>query len=166
VLGLVIVLAWWPEDGWSAYAGLAFQSPSLLSLAWSLMVLAQALGLRKSASDQTPAPVLAWLLLCALGWLLVIDTLNLWPRAWDVGLYAWGFAAGSLWVSAVLVLALAWRYPGRWVWPVMLSLSMYALLRWPSGNLWDAWLDPVVWVIAHVQVIRAGWQVLQRAAGR
>lgn len=157
VAGVVTVLAVWPHGGWSGYAALAFQSPSLLSVTWAVVVLLQAVGWLVPTSDDARPPAVAWVLLCALGWLLVIDTLNLWPRGWDIGFYAWGFSAGSLWLSAACILCLAWRHRGVWVWQAIALLAMYALLRWPSGNVWDAWLDPVVWVVAHVKALRHAW---------
>jgi hypothetical protein len=159
-LALVVLLAVWPRTGWSGYAALTFQSPSLVSLTWSVLVLAQCLGRARPAPQPQAMPVMLWGLLCLLGWGLVVDTLNFWPSAWDVGLYAWGFSSGALWFSALVLLAFAWRRPGAWVWTALAVLMAYVLLRWPSGNLWDAWLDPVVWVYAHVQVARAGGRCL------
>ena len=150
----VALLAMWPQGGWSGYAALALQSPSLLSVTWALVVLLRTMGWRGATDDNTRVPVLAWYLLCALGWLLTMDTLNLWPAAWDVSVYAWGFSFRSLWLSALWVWVLAWWRHGPWVWPSIAVLALYALLRWPSGNVWDAWLDPVVWIVAHVQVLR------------
>jgi hypothetical protein len=134
------------------------QSPSLLTVTWALVCVSQATRGSKPAREDMPVPVVAWLVLCVLGWLLTIDTLNLWPRAWEVSFYAWGFSAGSLWLSAVLVLTLAWLRQGVWVWFCIAVLALFACLRWPSGNLWDAWLDPAVWIVAHVQVARHAWR--------
>lgn len=160
-VGTVVLLAVWPRGGWSGYAALTFQSPSLVSMMWSALVLAQVMGWTRRARDAQTMPVMAWSLLCLLGWGLVIDTLNFWPRAWDVGLYAWGFSGSALWFSALLLMTLAWRRPGPWVWQAAGILMAYVLLRWPSGNLWDAWLDPAVWIGAHVQLARAGWRCLK-----
>ena len=156
------ILAVWPHGGWSGYAALALQSPSLLTLTWAIVCLFQATGWTKPAHDHVRAPALAWILLCALGWLLTIDTLNLWPRRWDISFYAWGFTAGSLWLSASLVMALAWLRHGAWVWSSMAVLAGYVCLRWPSGNLWDAWLDPAVWIVAHTQVARHAWHWIKQ----
>ena len=150
---IVALLAFWPQGGWSGYAALAFQSPSLVSFVWALAWLMRAVR-RFTGRNDNSVPVAAWYLLCLLGWGLVMDTLNLWPSGWDVGLYAAGFSASGLWVSACLVLALAWRHSGTWVWSAVSVLMVYAMLRWPSGNVWDAWLDPAVWIVAHVQIIR------------
>ena len=153
VAGLVAWLALWPQGGWSGYAALAFQSPSLLSVVWALAMLGRALGLAP-ARDDDPLPAPAWYCLCALGWCLTLDTLNLWPHGWDVSLYAWGFSAAALWLSAGVVMLLACYQWGAWVWQAVVLLALYAVLRWPTGNTWDAWLDPAVWLCAHVQVVR------------
>ena len=162
IAAVVAVLALWPHGGWSAYAALALQAPSLLSVTWALLLLSQALWIRTLPSHDRRTPMVAWLLLCALGWLLVIDTLDWWPHAWGVSWYAWGFSAGSLWLCACLVMALAWHRGGVWVWQSVALLLVYALFRWPSGNVWDAWLDPVVWIWAHIQVVRHAMQWLRQ----
>jgi hypothetical protein len=154
---LVALLAGWPDGGWSGYAGLALQSPSVLTLTWAVGCCLQAIGCCKPALGNARVPALAWYLLCALGWLLTLDTLNLWPRAWEVNVYAWGFSVASLWSSAGLLWILAWCRHGAWVWQSISVLALYAVLRWPSGNLWDAWLDPGVWIVAHVQMLRHVW---------
>ena len=154
----VACLAWWPDKGWSGYAALALQSPSLLSLTWALLIIVQVAGRGALGCDDTRVPVSAWSFLCLLGWLLTVDTLNLWPLTWDVSLYAWGFSAPSLWLCAGLVAVLAWRHQGPWVWHSIAVLALYALLRWPSGNVWDAWLDPAVWIVSHVHVLRHVWR--------
>ena len=154
---LVALLAGWPDGGWSGYAGLVLQSPSVLTLTWAIGCCLQAIGCCKPALGNTRVPALAWYLLCALGWLLTLDTLNLWPRAWEVNFYAWGFSPASLWFSAGLLWMLAWWRHGPWVLQGIAVLALYAVLRWPSGNLWDAWLDPAVWIVAHVQMLRHVW---------
>jgi hypothetical protein len=116
-------------------------------------MLGRALGLAPARADD-PLPVPVWYGLCALGWCLTLDTLNLWPHGWDVSLYAWGFSAAALWLSAGMVLVLACYQWGAWVWQSVVLLALYAVLRWPTGNMWDAWLDPAVWLCAHVQVLR------------
>lgn len=158
----VSLLALWPNGGWSGYAALALQSPSLLSLTWALVMVFQAVSRKTLASGNIRTPICAWTLLCALGWLLTIDTLNLWPRTWEVNFYTWGFSASSLWLCVSLVLILAWLRHGLWIWQSIAVLALYALLRWPSGNVWDAWLDPGVWIVAHVQVFRHVWRCAQR----
>ena len=90
-----------------------------------------------------------------IGWALLLDTLALLP----VQLYAWGFSP----VGAVLVLLLGltpWllmaRAPGSGLGAgvVLVAVLLFVLLRLPSGNVWDAVLDPWLWLALHVYVVR------------
>jgi hypothetical protein len=85
-----------------------------------------------------------------LGWLLVVDTFGYLP----VSLYAWGFS--PLAYALFLLLAM-----GPWVMGTRLSqtapaptlffvLVWFGLTRWPTGNLWDAVLDP--WLFIGLQI--------------
>ena len=161
----VSLLAIWPNGGWSGFIALALQSPSLLSLTWAMVVVLQFMGKMAPSSVHPPVPPWVWYVLCTLGWLLTIDTLNLWPRTWDVSFYGWGFSASSLWLSAWGVAMLAWRYHGPWVWHSIMVLAVYALLRWPTGNVWDVWLDPAVWLVAHLKVLRHVWRCMRHGGG-
>ena len=97
-----------------------------------------------------------------------IDTLNLWPEVIDAPLFAWGFSAGAYW--AVLAAA-AWTAlraartgaSAAFGTLVLAVLALFALTRWPSGNVWDALLDPWVWLGCHAVCVRA-W--LARRASR
>ena len=64
------------------------------------------------------------------------------------------FRSLGVWISAGVLLVLALRDSGAWRWQAVGLLLVYVVLRWPSGNVWDAWLDPAVWVWAHVQIAR------------
>lgn len=86
-----------------------------------------------------------------LGWVLLGDMLALWP----VSIYAWGFSTGAL----ALVCALAfvwWCLGGSRVETQVLTLALFLVLilfvvtRLPSGNLWDALLDPWLWLVLQV----------------
>jgi len=144
---------------WSAsyWLGLAFQSPSLLTTGLCAVYVAQGVRpkLMFSAQSQTfanrglngrqvPAALLG-LVLCgiALGWLLLIDTLNL----VHLQVFAWGFSP----LAVALGLCVAWAQPHqslrRTVWLVML---VYVITRLPTGNVWDALLDPFLWIYLHV----------------
>ena len=105
------------------------------------------------------APVVPMVLAClgiALGWILLADTL-----AWTpVAVYAWGFS--PLASAGVLLVLLA-----PWVWTgqnralsLVLALGLaagFVALRLPSGNAWDAVLDPWLWVFLHGYVVRPWW---------
>lgn len=174
-LGLAgLVLVWTALPGSVAPAhwlGLAFQTPSLMSvgicLAWlvggarpldpspsSGPVRAKVSGNEAmSAVCENPAFALNILSLIgvALGWILLLDTLAWLP--WSV--YAWGFGSAAL--AAILVLSvLLWAFIGmpnagsgglgRFA-PVLpfLVLAFFVVTRLPSGNLWDALIDPGLW---------------------
>jgi hypothetical protein len=91
-----------------------------------------------------------------LGWALVLDTLNYWPTFFNPQLYALGFDAAGLWgVLATAAAVLLWtEVPRRWVLSAVAVLAVYVLLRLPTGNVWDAVLDPFVWLALHVQLWR------------
>lgn len=140
-------------DVLSGYLALAFQTPSLVLVAWALWCWADVLQLR-GPMVTTPLPVA--LLGVLLGWALVLDTLNYWPTFFNPQLYALGFDAAGLWgVLATAAAVLLWtEVPRRWVLSVVVVLAVYVLLRLPTGNVWDAVLDPFVWLALHVQLWR------------
>ena len=139
-------------DVLSGYLALAFQTPSLVLVAWALWCWADVLQLR-GPMVTTPLPVA--LLGVLLGWALVLDTLNYWPTFFNPQLYALGFEAAGLWcvlVTAAAAVLLWTEVPRRWVLSVVVVLAVYVLLRLPTGNVWDAVLDPFVWLALHVQL--------------
>lgn len=148
VLAICIQQGPWSPTYW---LGLAFQAPSLCS------ALLCAHWLRESLRSG-PAPVLTpnrvvlpvLLAMLVLGWLLLLDML-----AWlPFSLYALGFgpwAAGLLLLLGLLPVVLqgsaAWRDPRARVLPA--AVVLFVLSRWPSGNVWDAVLDPWLWLVLH-----------------
>jgi hypothetical protein len=87
---------------------------------------------------------------------LVLDTLNVWPAFFNPQLYELGFASAGLWlVLAVTAAVLLWAHVApRWALSSVAVLAVYVLLRLPTGNVWDALLDPFVWLALHVQLWR------------
>jgi hypothetical protein len=156
VVGVVMLLPHTPASG---YLALAFQTPSLVLVAWAMWCWADVLQMRSPVAT-TPTSV-AWMGVL-LGWALVADTLNYWPAWFNPQLYALGFTSAGLWlVLAISAVVLLWVQPTkRWVFSVVFVLAAYVLLRLPTGNVWDAVLDPFVWLALHVQLWRAGlsWQ--------
>ncbi len=158
--GLALWAVWPGPLSPTYWLGLAFQAPSLLST-----VLCGLFLLRTFRPAVLPAECCAvpWSFSVAgvvLGWLLLLDTFAVWP----VSLYALGFSPVVLAVVA-LVVCLPWllagpRQPARNA-SLLLGavLLLQVLLRLPTGNLWDALLDPVLWVVLQV-----GW--LQRGLRR
>lgn len=164
-LGLaVLLLAWslWPGPVSPAYwLGLAFQSPSLMSTVICLVWVGSRLkpGAPGPLLDTTQARALdlAGLAGIALGWLLLLDTFAVLP----VSLYAAGFSPAAVAVAA-LAASLPWvvwgpRHPARGVSMLLGTvLLLYVLLRLPSGNLWDALLDPWLWLALQVNWLWRG----------
>lgn len=155
---LLMSLCWPATRSWTAWLALALQSPSLLGLVWLLHRAWRVT--RRPAAPATPLP-LAWALAgVVLGWALWLDTLNLWPAAFDVPLFAWGFSAAAFWLVLAAVAGAAWRAArlgtsAPWVSLLLVVLALFALTRWPSGNVWDALLDPAVWLACHWVCVRA-----------
>ena len=133
------------------WLGLALRAPS------GLLVLLCAWSLWRHYRPQTsgPAPLQAlrswtWPLVL-LGWVLLLDTFALLPFS----LYAWGFAPVLLGTLALLGLLPALlrgqlAMPGLWLGVLLLHL----LLRLPTGNAWDAVLDPALWIWLQVDALR------------
>jgi hypothetical protein len=133
------------------WMGLALRAPSgLLTLLciWTLWR-----HYRPRTAGPTPLQALrpwAWPLV-ALGWVLLLDTFALWPFS----LYAWGFSPlllGALALLGLLPGALRGQLAISGLWMVVLLL--HVLLRLPTGNVWDAMLDPALWIWLQVDALR------------
>ena len=155
---LVLVLLWVALPGSASLAywlAQAFQMPSLSSAAlglgylwrvWRGPPMAGARAGERAATACQLMHSLRWLAVL-LGWLLLLDLLALLP----VALYGWGFGTPALAAVCVLLLAgwLRWgAEPAARPWLALAAvvLLLFVLTRWPSGNLWDALLDPLLWL--------------------
>ncbi len=143
----LVLLLWCLLPGpWSPayWLGLALRAPSALLVllcGWSLWQQWRPQTGRGGTWDML-RPATAALVL--LGWILLLDTLAL---AGPVSLYAWGYAPLTLGLLALLGLlpALLWgqfAFSGLWLGALLLHL----VLRLPTGNVWDAVLDPGLWL--------------------
>jgi hypothetical protein len=69
-----------------------------------------------------------------------------------VQLYAWGFSPAAPAVL-LLVAVLPWVMSGTrgvvWLFAVAV-LAVFMVLHLPSGNVWDAVMDPWLWAALHV----------------
>jgi hypothetical protein len=169
--GLAAALALWTwlpgpfsPDYW---LGLAFHAPSLSAMLLCLVFLRRLLGpsapvagLPLAAAARSPGSfVLDWGLPCAgiaLGYLLLLDTFAVLP----LEVYAWGFSPALL--LGLLALSLApWVLRGRapaagaaGVWMAPAALLLFAATRLPTGNVWDALLDPCLWLLLQLALLR------------
>lgn len=168
-LALVLLVLLWallPGAGsLTFWLGMAFHAPSLVTAGLGLGLLWRGrLGLRGGATQPVPTadPAPGRLLARAgvlLGWLLLLDMLALLPHG--LPLYRWGFGTPALLGVLLLCAGLARRVPGGaaglagtplpWV---LLALVAYTVLRWPTGNLWDALLDPLLWLALQLGLLR------------
>ena len=93
-----------------------------------------------------------------LGYALLLDTFAVLP----LELYAWGFSPALL-LGLLALSLLPWLVRGRAVgraspalWLVPLSLLLFADTRLPTGNVWDALLDPWLWLLLQLALLRRG----------
>ena len=130
------------------WLGLAFQSPSLMSVVLCVGWLMPRPGREPGAAADAQAQKILLVLGTILGWVLLLDTL-----AWfSVSIYAWGFGSSAV-ALALVVAMLLWLLIGSRVSALLLVvLALFVLTRAPTGNLWDALLDPLLWL-----ALQLGW---------
>ena len=140
---------------------LALQYPSGLLLGFAVMALRARWHGRQPRFAMRPGLALG---LAAIGLLLYLDTFGVVA----LGLYYGGFnpvAAPLLACAAAVGFAVnAWR--GHAAAPsaaMLMALLLFSVLRLPTGNLWDALLDPLLWSWALGSTIMAA---RRRLAGR
>jgi len=144
------------------WLGLAFQYPSGVLVGCCALRLAERWhGIRRSrAMPHALAGVLA-----VTGTLLYLDTVGWLAR----GFYYAGF--GPVLMPALAVLAAAAcalailrghaRGPAS---ALLFAVALFSLLRLPSGNLWDALLDPLLWGWAMSALVMAALRRTGRRA--
>lgn len=165
---LMAACAWLPGPYSPAYwLGLAFQAPSVVTALLCAGMLVERLVPSLVARGAAPAPnrlnTAFAVIGVVLGWALLLDTFALLP----LQLYAWGNSAAA--VALVLAAAaVAWVVLGgapqalrARTWVVPIAVLVFAAWRLPTGNVWDAVLDPWLWVALHVylgrRVLRTFW---------
>lgn len=166
-LATVLLMGWAMLSGPmspSYWLGLAFQSPSLTSALLCLLFLGQswrqtaagdAAHCAGSSLDQRVIGLIPASAGVLLGWVLLLDMLACWP----VSVYAWGFSPAALaalcGLTALFWLAQGAGWPGLRTSALMaLALGLFATLRLPSGNVWDAVLDPFLWLALHAWLLQ------------
>ena len=153
MLGILVALMLLPGP-WSPsyWIALAFQWPSGLLTGLCLARLTRPWR-APASSDGLPFALAGALAL--LGVILYTDALGL----TSLGLYFWGFSprAAPLFALACMALCIAGIIQGSaraHYFAGLGALALFTLLRLPTGNLWDALLDPMLWI----------WAVLSLAA--
>ena len=147
--------AWW--------LGLALQYPSGL-LTFLCLVFLHARWLGRPAGAVLPLPLAATLALA--GAVLYLDAIGYLA----LGVYYAGFGPLAAPVLAVLGVAgcalLLMRGQGGPGYVALLcALLLFCLLRLPTGNLWDALLDPLLWAWALASLARRAVRGLMPARG-
>ena len=141
----------------SYWLGLAFQLPSLMTVGLCAMALAShwRAGLREPFS--ATISTVHWLGIL-LGWLLLLDTFVVLPFS----LYRWGY-------SPALLAAFSVTAVGLWVWGrasgcalVLIMLALFVVTRLPSGNVFDAVIDPWLWFALQFAAFR-NWRAGRKA---
>ncbi|MFN4005593.1 MAG: hypothetical protein ACK4MJ_03770 [Hylemonella sp.] len=132
--------------------GLAFQAPSLTLALWAAWALAAAYRPHAAADCVGAALQRHAAVFAGLGTLLVLDALALLP---GLPLYAWGYAPAVVALLAALA-GLPWLLQRGAALSGLLgaALLLYVALRLPSGNVWDALLDPWLVLILLVRALR------------
>lgn len=160
VTALVILMALPGAASPAYWLTLVFQYPSGLLVGFSVVSL-YARWHGRTARFAMPAGLA--LALAASGLLLYLDAFGLLA----LGLYAGGFGAGFAPLLACVAacasgFAIVRGHAPASAAAVLIGVLPYSLLRLPSGNLWDALLDPLLWSWAVGSVAVAA--VRQRAA--
>ena len=124
------------------WLGLAFQSPSLMSVVLCIVWLLSRSGRDPGTVEDSQARKILLVTGTVLGWVLMLDTLAWFP----VSVYACGFGSAAV-ALALLAAVLLWLLIGSRVSALLLLvLALFVLTRAPTGNLWDALLDPLLWL--------------------
>ena len=157
-----LVLGPWSPSWWLA---LAFQLPSwttVLASAWGLTQAWKSLSFKATTNVSQAPPshtdragsgsAMVWLGL-ALGLLLMLDMFILLP----FNLYRWGFSGAALALLA-LGTAVAWLLADKGsaarqhALLIGLALALHVVTRLPSGNAFDAVIDPWLWLVLLIRV--------------
>lgn len=149
-LASIVMMALPGEASPAYWLTLAFQYPSGLLAGCALVTLCSRW---QGRTVRVLLPAAFALPIAVAGMLLYLDTFGVLA----LGLYHGGFSAHAapLLGCAGVVLCAAAIMRGQAAGPalaLMTGLLLYALARLPSGNLWDALLDPLVWGWAVVSL--------------
>lgn len=145
------------------WLGMAFQHPSLVLTGLAAIYLAHYFGGRPAGTPPVSLPPWPAATLAALGLALYAGTFLWLP--YDLYQFGyWGYSAAVL--SSVLV-AFWWAVApscGTFCLVVALSALVHAATRLPSGNAWDALLDPMLFAWAAATTIAGAARLARRRA--
>lgn len=160
VLWVLLPGAWSPA--W--WLGLAFQQPShvtLLVCAGFVFIGSRqgaSMGQGPSQAVSEPGLTSARALAMVLGAVLLADMFILLPFS----VYRWGFSSfafGLLLAVALLVwLAARSETSRRDAQLACAALALFALTRLPSGNVFDALIDPWLWMVLLARSLQQGYR--------
>ena len=138
--------------GGAFWLTLALQAPSVATVLLSAAALASLWKVDPVAPSscllsRANLPLVVGVLV--LGWALLLDTLGLLPFA----VYGWGFSAAAP-ATALVLVACPWVIAGRLrpdagLCVAALSILVFVIWHLPSGNFFDAAVDPGLWVVLH-----------------
>ncbi len=161
----LVILACLMPGEWSPswWLGLAFQTPSLTLQGIGLLYLLRMWRLKgvPPAETVSSAAYARWpngllLLASAIGWVFALDTF----AAFGLHLYAIGFTPYAVLAGLLLACLLRlWsmrsgdapdmqRYRDLAL-IVLCAMAVHLLTRLPTGNAWDALMDPWLWLTAQ-----------------
>lgn len=160
-LSAVVVAAWVVvPGGWGGHhwLGLAFQAPSVAAVLLSGVWIARCVSKRFSPTVQQAFSLgqarfpIGLGVVC--GWILLFDTLGVFP----ISLYSLGFSALAP-ALVLIILAMPWVIAGgRWPDGASLlgvvAIALFVSLQLPTGNVFDALLDPWLWVVLHIALVQ------------
>ena len=161
LLGFMIVLALLPGKFSPAYwIALALQWPSGLLAGLCLAHLARP-SMPSSAHNGMPLALAGAIAL--FGTVLYLDALGL----VSLSLYFWGFGprGAPLFALAAMALCVALVIQDRsrpQSFAALGALTLFTLLRLPTGNLWDALLDPMLWIWVVLTLAIHAWRKWER----
>lgn len=146
------------------HLGLAFQYPSALLAGLCLLKL-HARWRNASGPGPVPAalPVPLAAMLAVTGLLLYLDAFGLIAGGYYYAGFGGRAALGAVLLAGVCALAATRGRNMPQTAAILGALALFSFARLPSGNLWDALLDPLLWGWALVTLLGAALRVLLRA---
>ena len=154
------VMAWAVVPGlWSPtyWLGLAFQLPSLMTVGVCTIALASHWSASRHYSFSAKISTMQWLGIL-LGWLLLLDTFVVLPFS----LYRWGYSPAML-ALLLVIAAMLWVFSrARGAVTVLMVMALFVITRLPSGNVFDAVIDPLLLFALHFAALK-NWRSNRRA---